>query len=96
MEVVVTATVWVLFTCFLVFPLLELPAALHRTAMTLLVAELVAAGASNRRIAAELVISVRTAENHVQRALRKLGFRERRQLATWVAARAPASSPGRH
>lgn len=43
MALVVTATVWLLFCCFLLFPLLGLPARLHRAAMTLLAAELVAA-----------------------------------------------------
>jgi chromate transport protein ChrA len=43
MALVVTVTVWLLFSCFLLFPLLGLPARLHRAAMTLLVAELVAA-----------------------------------------------------
>ena len=44
MEIIASATIWVLFACFLVFPLLGLPPAMHRTAMTLLVAELVALG----------------------------------------------------
>jgi hypothetical protein len=41
-EVAATATIWSMFSCFLLFPRLGLPAVLHRTAMTLLVAELVA------------------------------------------------------
>ncbi|MFJ4650734.1 LuxR C-terminal-related transcriptional regulator [Nocardia sp. NPDC088792] len=48
------------------------------------VARLVAAGHSNKRIAAELVISVRTAETHVEHILTKLGLTSRTQLAAWV------------
>ncbi|MFI5541261.1 LuxR C-terminal-related transcriptional regulator [Nocardia sp. NPDC051900] len=48
------------------------------------VARLVAAGHSNKRIAAELVISVRTAETHVEHILTKLGFTSRTQIAGWV------------
>jgi DNA-binding NarL/FixJ family response regulator len=53
------------------------------------VARLVAAGRSNKEIAAELVISQRTAENHVEHILAKLGFTSRAQLAAWVAASQP-------
>ena len=49
------------------------------------VAELVAAGLTDRRIAARLMISQRTAESHVQHVLTKLGFRSRTQIAAWVA-----------
>ena len=48
------------------------------------VAELVAEGRSNRDIAAELVVSLRTAEGHVQRILTKLDFVSRAQIASWV------------
>ncbi|SMD27169.1 ATP-binding protein [Kibdelosporangium aridum] len=48
------------------------------------VAELVAAGLSNKDIAARLVIAQRTAEGHVERILTKLGFPTRTQLAVWV------------
>ena len=41
-EVTATATIWVLFSCFLIFPHLGFPALMHRTAATLLTAELVA------------------------------------------------------
>jgi hypothetical protein len=41
-EVTATATLWCLFSCFLLFPRLGFPPLMHRTAMTLLVAELVA------------------------------------------------------
>ena len=50
------------------------------------VAELVAAGLTDREIATRLVISPRTAESHVQHILTKLGFRSRSQIAAWVAA----------
>ncbi|WP_371401575.1 LuxR C-terminal-related transcriptional regulator [Kribbella sp. NBC_00662] len=51
------------------------------------VARLVADGLSNRAIAAALVISERTAQNHVQHVLTKLGFASRAQVAAWVAGR---------
>ena len=47
------------------------------------VAVLVADGLSNREIAARLVISERTAQNHVQHILGKLGFANRAQIAAW-------------
>jgi DNA-binding NarL/FixJ family response regulator len=53
------------------------------------VAQLVAGGRSNKQIAAELVISQRTAEGHVERILAKLGFTSRAQVAAWVAASQP-------
>lgn len=49
------------------------------------VAGLVAEGLSNRQIAARLVISERTAENHVAHILTKLGFTSRSQIAAWSA-----------
>jgi hypothetical protein len=39
-EIIWASTIWGLFSCFLLFPLLGLPRALHRAAMTLLCAEL--------------------------------------------------------
>ncbi|MCM6773729.1 LuxR C-terminal-related transcriptional regulator [Nocardia sp. CDC159] len=48
------------------------------------VARLIAVGHSNKRIAAELVISVRTAETHVEHILTKLGFTSRTQIAGWA------------
>jgi len=47
------------------------------------VAQLVAGGLTNRQIAERLVISERTAENHVQHILTKLGFTTRSQIAAW-------------
>lgn len=52
------------------------------------VAGLLAQGLSNRAIAAELVISQRTVDGHVERILAKLGFTARAQVAAWVATRA--------
>jgi non-specific serine/threonine protein kinase len=50
------------------------------------VAELVAAGLTNKQIAARLVISRRTAESHVERIMAKCGFTSRARVATWFAA----------
>ena len=47
------------------------------------VAKLVAEGLTNRQIAERLVISERTAQNHVQHILTKLGFTTRRQIGAW-------------
>ena len=46
-------------------------------------------GRSNKEIAADLVISQRTAEGHVEHILAKLGFTSRAQVAAWVAASRP-------
>ncbi|MEU3558880.1 helix-turn-helix transcriptional regulator [Kitasatospora sp. NPDC006786] len=51
------------------------------------VAELVAEGLTNKDIAARLTIAQRTAENHVERILGKLGFTSRTQLAVWTYER---------
>ena len=48
------------------------------------VATLVARGLSNREIAGQLFLSVRTVEVHVDRILTKLGFGNRTQLAAWA------------
>jgi DNA-binding NarL/FixJ family response regulator len=47
------------------------------------VASLVAEGRTNRQIAQQLVVSERTAENHVQHILGKLGLTNRVQVAAW-------------
>lgn len=49
------------------------------------VAGLVAAGKTNREIAQELWLSERTAQNHVQHVLTKLGLSNRSQIVAWVA-----------
>jgi hypothetical protein len=41
-ELAAAATIWGMFACFLLFPQLGLPAVFHRTAMALLVGELLA------------------------------------------------------
>ena len=55
------------------------------------VARLVAQGLTDRQIAEQLVLARRTAEGHVQRALQKLGFTSRQQLAGWVVEQQVAS-----
>jgi DNA-binding CsgD family transcriptional regulator len=51
------------------------------------VAALVVQGLSNRQIAERLVISARTADNHLQHILNKLGLGSRAELAAWVVER---------
>lgn len=48
------------------------------------IAALAARGLTNRQIAQHLVLSVRTVETHVGRALTKLGFSTRGQLTVWA------------
>ncbi len=48
------------------------------------VAALVTAGKTNKEIAADLVISQRTAEAHVENILSKLGFTSRAQVISWM------------
>jgi pimeloyl-ACP methyl ester carboxylesterase/DNA-binding CsgD family transcriptional regulator len=60
------------------------PAAL--TARQQQVARLVAEGLTNREIAAELTITERSAESHVERIRDRLGFRSRSHLAAWYSA----------
>jgi DNA-binding CsgD family transcriptional regulator/tetratricopeptide (TPR) repeat protein len=57
------------------------------------VAAMVAQGLSNREIADELVISVKTVEAHVTRILAKLGFYSRAQVAAWAVDKGLASAP---
>ncbi|WP_223838532.1 LuxR C-terminal-related transcriptional regulator [Saccharopolyspora pogona] len=47
------------------------------------VVALIAAGMSNKQIAASLVISQRTAESHVENILTKMGLTSRTQIAAW-------------
>ncbi len=55
------------------------------------VAELVSRGLTNRAIAEALVVSERTAQNHVQHILTKLGFTTRSQIAAWLVSRRQAN-----
>jgi DNA-binding CsgD family transcriptional regulator len=48
------------------------------------IAGLVGAGKTNREIARELYLSERTAQNHVQHVLTKLGLSNRSQITAWV------------
>jgi pimeloyl-ACP methyl ester carboxylesterase len=48
------------------------------------VVALVAQGRTNREIADSLVISERTAENHIRHVLNRLGLRSRTQIAAWA------------
>ncbi|MBB5889829.1 ATP-binding protein [Kutzneria kofuensis] len=62
------------------------PSAAGSTPLTLRerqVARLVARGASNEDIAGALIISQRTAEDHVEHILAKLGFASRIQIISW-------------
>ena len=54
------------------------------------VARLVARGLTNKQIGQALFVSERTAENHVQHILTKLGLRNRSQIAAWAS-----EDPGR-
>jgi non-specific serine/threonine protein kinase len=62
------------------------------TAREVEVARLVAQGLSDRAIASRLVISPRTAQGHVQKALVKLGLTSRTELALWFTERDASSS----
>ncbi|MFI6624637.1 ATP-binding protein [Streptomyces sp. NPDC050528] len=56
------------------------------------VASLVAKGLSNRQIAAELVLSPRTADRHIENILGKLGFRSRASVAAWWTEKQASAS----
>jgi DNA-binding NarL/FixJ family response regulator len=60
------------------------------TGQELEVALLVSVGASNREVAAALLLSVRTVEVHLSRVYRKLGLRSRTELAALMARDAAA------
>jgi DNA-binding CsgD family transcriptional regulator len=51
------------------------------------IAMLIAGGATNRAIAEQMSLSVRTAESHVEQIRMKLGFKTRAQIAAWVTER---------
>jgi len=59
------------------------------------IAELVGRGLTNRQIADVLHVAERTAENHVQHILTKLGFHNRSQIAAWAARTTPDGTAGR-
>ncbi|MBM2621631.1 AAA family ATPase [Actinoplanes sp. LDG1-06] len=63
------------------------PVATALSTRELEVARLVAAGMTNREIAAALTIAPKTAAAHVEHIRTKLGVSRRAQIATWVAAR---------
>jgi len=56
------------------------------------VVALLAAGLSNREIAAKLCISPATAARHVANILAKLGFSSRSQVAAWAAGQLAPNS----
>jgi len=62
------------------------------TAQELAVARLVTSGLTNRQVAQELVVSVKTVEYHLGHLFAKLGVTSRTQLARRLAS-APAGSP---
>jgi DNA-binding CsgD family transcriptional regulator len=55
------------------------------------VARLVGQGLTNKQIGQNLYVSERTAENHVQHILTKLGLRNRSQIAAWASGEHGAS-----
>jgi DNA-binding CsgD family transcriptional regulator len=57
------------------------------------VADLVAAGATNREAAAALFLSPRTVEHHLRQVYRKLGVRSRTELAAAYGAREATARP---
>ncbi len=61
-----------------------MPASGGLSARELEVVHLVASGRSNKAIAADLHLSVRTVESHVRHALAKVGLENRTQLAAWA------------
>ena len=65
------------------------------TPSELRVAELAAAGRTNRQIAQALFVTQRTVENHLTSAYAKLGITARPELAAALTNSPPAASPAR-
>ena len=61
------------------------PTARDVTPREMQVLRLIAAGKSNKEIAAELGVSVRTIERHITNVYRKIGARGKADATTWVA-----------
>jgi DNA-binding NarL/FixJ family response regulator len=60
------------------------------------VAALVAEGLTNKEVATQLRLSVRTAENHVLNVMNKLGLDNRAQVAAWFTrSRSTGEGPTR-
>jgi DNA-binding NarL/FixJ family response regulator len=57
------------------------------------VATLIARGRSNREIAEDLFVGVRTVEAHITRILNKLGFSSRAQIAAWSVEKGLTGAP---
>jgi non-specific serine/threonine protein kinase len=57
------------------------------------VAALVVQGKTNREIAEELFVGLKTVEAHITRILQKLGFTSRAQIAAWAVAKGLAEAP---
>ena len=64
------------------------------SARELEVARLVGRGLTNKEIAQHLYVSERTAENHVQHILIKLGLRNRSQIAAWASGPSMSTQAG--
>jgi DNA-binding NarL/FixJ family response regulator len=65
-------------------PALRTPAGLKLSGRQRDVIELVVAGLSNRQIADQLVMSVRTVEGHIYRACQRVGAQSREELASII------------
>jgi DNA-binding NarL/FixJ family response regulator len=61
------------------------PAAETLTAQQMLIARMVAAGATNREVAARLYLSTRTVDHHMRNIFVRLGIRSRIELAKLFA-----------
>jgi DNA-binding CsgD family transcriptional regulator len=57
------------------------------------IARMVADGATNKEVAAQLFLSVKTVEWNLSRMYRKVGVRSRTELARWIAAPGPMAAP---